>query len=228
MQEPSLLDWLNGHLGQPKVQRLARFGLAGVAALAGLLRLLNGAGQEAGGFLLMVLAAALAVWGLGVRAPSATAGSSPGLDLPGLSLGVRPSPSLHPAPDLAERRAALSRTLATLRLPTILLLALLGQAALASGPTALSWGLGLYGLALLLFVATLLYDRLLGAPPAEAAPALAGRLTFRWVLLATALAAGLFAFLAASGNRFRTEGVLAWLIAIGAWLAATWETTTAP
>jgi hypothetical protein len=228
MDEPSLLDWLESQLGQPRVQRLVRFGLAGVAAVLGFTRLLSAGGQEAGGALLVGLSALLVVWGLGVRAPAQpAAGSGGGAPMPGLSLGVRPSERLAPS-DPAARREATRRLLARLRLPGAVFLALLAQALLSSGPRSVTMALVLYALALLMFVGTVLYDRLLGAPPAEVAPAATARLAFRWVPLAVAMAAGVITFASAGGNTFRPIGVLAWIIAIGAWLAATWEVDTAP
>ncbi len=223
MQEPSLLEWLNTQLGQPRVQRLTRFTLAAVTTAVGLLRLLSAGGQDVAGVFLLGLSAGLWVWGLSVRTPAQPAGA--GVKLPSLSLGVRPSPR---SADPEASRAAMRRLLATLRLPTALLLALFGQAALTSGPNGVLMGLGLYAAAIFVFVGTLLYDRLLGPAPAEAAPAAASRLTFRWLLLVTAVLAGVVTFVASGGNRFRVEGVTAWIIAVVAWVAATWETTTAP
>lgn len=227
MQEPSLLEWLNSQLGQPRVQRWARFALAALAAAVGLARLLGAGIQDAAGVFVLGLSAGLFVWGMGVRVPAQSAGSGAGARLPALALGVRPV--ARPAvPDQAARRAALTQVLAGVRLPVAILLALLGQAALNSGPQALVAGLTFYGLALVVFVGTLLYDRLLGPAPAEAAPAAASRLTFRWIFLATAALAALITFVASGGNRFRVEGVAAWLIAIVAWLGATWDATVSP
>ncbi len=223
MQEPSLLEWLNTQLAQPRVQRLARFTLAGLAATIGLPRLLGAGGQDVAGVFLLGLSAGLFVWGLGVRTPAQPAGA--GMKLPSLSLGVRSGPR---TPDLAASRAAVRRLLATLRLPTALLLALFGQAALTSGPNGIVMGLALYAAAVFVFVGTVLYDRLLGPAPAEAAPAAASRLTFRWLLLVTAVLASVVTFVASGGNHFRVEGVGAWIIAVAAWMGATWETTTSP
>jgi hypothetical protein len=227
MHEPSLLDWLNSQLGQPRLQRLARFTLADLAAIAGAGRLVEAGGPSLGGMLLLVLAAGLFVWGMAVRAPVETAASAAGARLPGFSLGVRSGP--RPAwPAATGGRVDVRTALSTARLPTALLLAIMGQAAISSSERGLITGLVFYGAALLVFVGTLYYDKLLGPPPAEAAPVAAERLTFRWLLLGVAVVAGAFAFLAAGGNRFRVEGVLAWIVAVAAWLAATWEATISP
>lgn len=227
MPEPSLLDWLNSRLSNPHVQRLTRLGAAGAAGLVGLAKLLNAGGQDFLGFVLLVVAAGLLLWGLRARAPVEPAGGAAGMEMPGLSLGPRLGPAAREVPD-AEARHRLRLWLATLRLPVAILLALLGQAALHSGEKSLPMGLALYALGLLLFVTTLFYDRLLGVPPAATDTVDTSRLTFRWVLLVTALLAGLVAFLAAGGNRFQPEGVLAWVIAVGAWLAAVWEVDRTP
>ena len=227
MQEPSLLEWLNSQLGQPRVQRLARFTLAGLAALMGLVRLVEAGGQDAAGVFLLGLSAGLFVWGMGVRVPAQPAGAGGGLRLPSLSLSVRPE-ARPAAPDRAAQREAMRRLLAGVRLPAAVLLAMVGQAALNRGERGLSTGLILYGLALIVFVTTVVYDRLLGPPPAVAVPVAATRLTFRWSLLAVALCAGAVTFIASGGNRFRVEGVTAWIVAVAAWLAATWDSSISP
>lgn len=224
MQEPSLLDWLNSQFGQPRLQRLLRFGLAAVAAAAGAVRLLAAGGPEVGGMLMLGLAAALFIWGMSVRISAETA---VGPQLPGFSLGVRPG-ARPAAPAPAAGRATFRRALAAARLPTAFLLGFMGQSALNSGERSLITGLVFYAGALFVFAGTLLYDRLLGPPPAEVVPVAAERPTFRWLLLGLAAVAGAFAFLAAGGNQFRPGGVLAWIVAVAAWLAATWEAAVSP
>ncbi len=218
---PSLLDWLKVQLGQPRIQRLFRYGLAALAALWGLRSLIENGRPEVGGLLLLLAGAGLFAWGMAVReAPPALAGGLRPEALPGLALGAGPSA----APGAAvETPWTTEQVLKRLRLPSAVLLAVLGQATLTYRPKSLAAGLLLYGFALAIFIGGVLYDRLLGEPRAEARPAGEVRLAFRGGLLALAAAAGLVAFISAGDNRFRPEGVLAWIVAALAWLAAVWE-----
>jgi hypothetical protein len=216
---PSLLDWLKFKLGQPRLQRVLRFGLAGLFLMWGGGQLFLGQASPLSAFFVAGLGVGLFIWGLFVRgAPAPVPG------LPDLTLA--PQPRAEPAASGLSREA-LRRLLAALRLPSALVLAVSGQAMLIYQPQRVVLGVLLLALGTLTFVGLLLYDRLLGAP--RAAPATEGApLVFRWGLLALAGVAGAVAFLAAGGNQFRWGGVAAWVISVAAWLAAVWDVSTPP
>ncbi|MCC6191960.1 MAG: hypothetical protein IT318_23265 [Anaerolineales bacterium] len=219
---PSLLDWLRFKLGRPRVQRAFRFGLAGLALLLGLAQLLTSGGQAVGAFFFLGAGIGLGFWGLSVRPAR-----GPEFDLPELGLGARPAPAAAidlttSAESAAASRARRRQILASLWLPSALLLAAWGQGLLINGPELARPGAALLALGALVFASTLFLDRLLGAPRALAVPQ-ERPLTFRWWLLAVGVVGGVYAFLAAGGNQFRLGGVIAWIISVAAWLGAVWE-----
>jgi hypothetical protein len=217
---PSLLDWLRFKLGRPRSQRILRFGLAGLALAWGAAQLATG--QPVGAFVLLGVGAGLAFWGLSVRPDDGAA-----LALPEVSLAPRPRPAARIDSAAAAERAAANRerlrtVLAGLRLPSALVLAISGQAALIFNPERVAVGAALMALGTLSFAAILWHDHLLGVPRAADAP-IERPLTFRWWLLAVAAAGGVFSFLLAGGNEFRWSGVAAWALSVAAWLGAAWE-----
>jgi hypothetical protein len=222
---PSLLDWLRHKLGQPRGQRLVRYGFAGLALAWGISLLFGGETMAA--FFLLGAALGLAFWGFSVRPAGGLA-----LELPELSLAPRPSPAGPLALSASTTTAHLGaaherpqRLLAALRLPSALVLAAWGQAVLFNSPLRASVGTALLALGVISFVGVLWHDRLLGLPRAEAVP-VAQPLAVRWALLALAVGAACFSFWDAGGNQFRLLGVLAWALSVAAWLASLWDMTT--
>ena len=215
MQPPSLLDWLKSRLAQPRLQRIFRFGLAGVSALWGGYSLYAHGRQDVVGFFFLGLAVGLFFWGLSVRGEGA-----PDPTLPAVSLGQR---AVASGEDAAARRERRQRLLAALRIPSAIVLAVIGQAALSGQPPNAWVGGSILLLGVLVFLGAVWYSGQIG--PARAAPGPWGalRLEFRWWLLALVAVTGAYAFLAAGGNRFRFGGVVAWIAVVGLWLSATWE-----
>ena len=124
---PSLLDWLTAVWSQPLARRGWRFGLAGLAALAGLgLWFLQ---KNGAGFGLLALALFLAVRGLQVRGANTWHWPAVGeRELPvGAPAAAAPSaPAINLELPAAERWA----WVAPLRLPLVFGLAVTGQMAL--------------------------------------------------------------------------------------------------
>ncbi len=210
---PSLLDWLKAHWVQPPLQRLFRFGLAGLAAVWGLyLWLVAGSGA---GFFLVALAIGLAVWGLAVRGPNTW---TP-VPIAPVERPARPSLEAPPASPAAANPLA---WLAPLRLPAALILPILGQIGLSNQPENLTWSLVFYALGLAAF-GLVVWREKLWPPPADFAVAEARPLTFRLPWLAAAGLFGGLAFFTATENRFTTLNVAAWLAAVVAWLGATYS-----
>jgi hypothetical protein len=225
---PSLLDWLKFHLAQPRLQRFIRFGLAALAAMWGAYQLVAGA-SLAGGFFLLGLAFGLAVWGLNTRSESLSMAN-----MPQFSLGTRAADGAAEAFPQAARPLGLSSVLTLapgLRLPAAFALAVVGQWVITGNKDNLWWGLFFYLCGLAAFGWMMWKDRLLPSPPPEGAnalrPAEAGAearpFTLRVWLAGPVLIASAAAFWTAGGNRFRTLGVMAWVIAVAGWLAMAWE-----
>ncbi|MEP7359636.1 MAG: glycosyltransferase family 39 protein, partial [Anaerolineales bacterium] len=217
---PSLLDWIAIKLGQPRTQRIVRFGLAALAAAwAAADFVLNGS-RAVGAYGLLIAALALVVWGLSVRGAAVSTA-----DLPALSLGSAGSGVRLRAP--AFDRETYSRLMRGLRLPSALIIALAGQAALLGQSPNWKLGVALLFAGALLFVAIAWADGLI-SPPKAWLPAAEVTLNFRWALLAIAVVTGIYGFWAAGGNTFRLPGVLAWLVSVAAWMASLWDWQRSP
>ncbi|MBP7691298.1 MAG: glycosyltransferase family 39 protein [Anaerolineales bacterium] len=218
---PSLLDWLTAVWSQPLARRGWRFGLAGLAALAGLgLWFLQ---KNGAGFGLLALALFLAVRGLQVRGANTWRWPAVGeRELP-IDAPAAAAPSVPPI-NLELPAAERWAWVAPLRLPLVFGLAVIGQMALSNEPANLAWGLGLYGLALLTFAGVIRREGLLG-PAGEAAPGAAVEqpVIWRWRPLLVAGGAGLAALALSGGNRFTLFNGSAWALAVGAWLAAVYD-----
>jgi hypothetical protein len=226
-QVPSLLDWLKAKWSQPRTQRLFRFTLASLSALWGVYMLsASGAKSPAGGYFLLGLALGFLFWGLTTRG-----GVIPTPNLPEFSLAraapAAPEGALESvsAPPVARRisPAAILTLAPSLRLPGALLLAVIGQFIITGNRQNYAWGLFFYACGLAAFVWIVWKDKLLPAPRAEAHIE-ARPIPFRLWPLTVTVVATLVAFVGAGGNRFRPFGVVAWAVAVGAWLAAMWET----
>ncbi len=218
---PSLLDWLKAKFAQPRLQRRVRFALASLSAVWGVY-LLSVSGKEspAGGFFFLGLAFGLIVWGLSTRGQTV-----PTPNMPELNLARRASgggAEAVPQPAWTFNPASLLTLAPSLRLPSALALAVIGQWIITSNRDNYGWGLFFYACALAAFGWIVWKDRLLPAPRADAQMA-AQPLTARLWPLGIAAAAGAVAFYTAGGNRFRTLGVIAWVVAVAAWLFAAWE-----
>ena len=186
----SLLDWLKAKFVQPRVQRLVRFGVAGLAALWGGYQLLSG-GTPTLAYFFIGLAFGLVLWGLSVRGDVA---QNPAL--PGLALGPArvPIASAQPAegigPMLPTRAAFLQVPWNALRLTGAILLALVGQSILTYQRDNVLFGLVYYVCALAAFVWLVRRDDLLGpARPAEPSPT-EPQFEVTWLTLGLAFVAG--------------------------------------
>ncbi len=222
---PSLLDWLNFTLGQPRYQRVLRFGLAALVAVWGGAILISAGQPDAGAIFVLLVALALFFGGLAVRGSNAVAAAMPGLDLGAYAATVADRP-------LAEReplfdRAQVIKLLAGLRLPTALLLAVAGQSLLLAKSPNVPAGVTMLALGTLLFGAVVWYDRLLGVARPIAVE-VESRLNFRWWLVGAALLLAAYGFFAASDNTFRWPGVISWWLSVVLWLAALWEWPAPP
>jgi uncharacterized membrane protein len=217
----SLLDWITIKLGQPRGQRIVRFGLAALAAAWGAADYLANGSRAVGAYGLLVIALALAAWGLSVRGAT-----TPAPELPSLSLGSGGAEVGRTADKALERETA-ARFLRGFRLPSALLVALVGQAMLIYAPKNAMLGAALLLVGALFFVAVVWADGLLGVPKLQT-PAAEVTLNFRWWLLAVAVFAGAYGFYAAGDNTFRAGGVLAWIVSVAAWLASLWDWQRSP
>ncbi len=221
---PSLLDWLKTKFAQPRIQRRVRFALASLSAVWGVYLLSVGAAKSpTGGFFFVGLAFGLVMWGLSTRGESVPMPDRPELSLARKAAGP-PAPSSLTLPQATRTftTASLLTLAPSLRLPSALALAIIGQWIITSNKDNSGWGLFFYACGLASFGWIMWKDRLLPAPRADD-PAEAKPIALRTWLLGIVAVAGLIAFFTSGGNRFRAIGVVAWLVAIVAWLAAAWE-----
>lgn len=214
MSTPSLLDWLNAKFGTPPIQRTLRFGLAAVLALNGGWKLYT-QDPSGSGWLWLLLALGALVWALTVPFTAAPTATDP---------TAFPEISLKAQFDVkGSTLASLPQWLAVGRLFSVFVLAAIGQSILTYNRDAYVYGLAFYAGAIFMFVFSLWRDGLLGERHADL-PLQEDTLLPRMRWLAVALGAGILAYVGASDNEFRVWGVLAWLISVGAWLAAFWAT----
>ncbi len=220
MPSPSLLDWLRAKLAEPRTQRRVRFGTGGLAVVLGLLAWPGSA------FIgLLWLLVALACLGLGLLVQGS---DEPRVAWPtreGVTNFSEPGQTV-PVASAPPARFDLASNFATFRLPLAVGLALAGQWLFTYQRENAGWGALGYLLAAGLFVWSIWRDQLL-APRVELAPAeeLFG---LRLAPLGVALLAGGYTYWAAGDHQFRLDVVLAWGIAVAAWLAAAWDVSLRP
>lgn len=186
----SLLDWLKTKFVQPHVQRLVRFGLAGVAALWGGYQLLSGEAST-GAYFFLGLAFGLVLWGLSVRGEATSDPAMPELALgPAKTPGAWIQPAEGARPKLPTRASLQSIPWRALRLPGAILLAVVGQSILTYQRDNVLFGLVYYACALAALAWLVRRDDLLGpersGEPSPSEPTL----EVTWVTLGLAFVAG--------------------------------------
>ncbi|MGH2522014.1 MAG: glycosyltransferase family 39 protein, partial [Anaerolineales bacterium] len=231
MQTPSLLDWLKAKLGAPRLQRYLRFGLAGLAVLAGAYQLANGATS---GYLFLGLSLGLFLWGAALRDGEA----APVAGLPELSLD-RPldsTPSPTPLPSSTAQVAAARQ--ASLRLAqwvggvAAVGLVLIGQWSLDQFRDRPLPGVALIFLGVAVWMVAVHRQALdawwAARAPAlrtlpQAVPELQSGTAVRWRVAGAALALSTLTLLLTPNNNFTLPGRLTWIASLVAWLLAFWD-----
>ncbi|MGA2111236.1 MAG: glycosyltransferase family 39 protein [Anaerolineales bacterium] len=216
MNEPtaSLLDWIRAELRQPAVKRAIRGFLALVVGLIGLSYLALRGPLSPEGYVLLVIAAGLAVWAARAR----------GQAVPVPPIPVPPEPAqLSSAPKVVRGTVAWGRIL---RPCAAFLLALVAQAVMDLRPSGYPASTRLAGVLYLLPILVLIWSWRAGDWQVlelreEADPAGSWVLSLPSVLCAW-LGAGLSlaAYLAFKGDVFTPTNLTLWILALLLWLVA--------
>lgn len=222
---PSLLDWLEAQWAAPLVQRTFRFGLALLAGLWGLLL------ANTLGWLLLLAAASLVIWGLRVRgantlpslpaAPEAVVGETP-TTFPAEPVARDVSVSAPPFNTATVVRWGAALGVFAVMLAGSWLLSTRSESTLWPALSLLFGG----ALMLVLWVRQEKLDAWwsprLTVVEADALALPAGA-RIRWRVAGVAAALTVLTFLTVPDNEFTPLGVTAWLVSLGLWLAAFWD-----
>jgi hypothetical protein len=219
MNSPSLLLWLKAKLAEPRTQRRVRFGLGGLSALAGIYL---GLSDTLAGYFFIALAFVFFALGLLVQGDDMPRVPWPTRDGVNSLVGVGQAVTLGAA--WPSTRLDFAAWFAVLRLPLTLALALAGQWILTYRRESWAWGVALYVIAAAVFIGVAWRDRLLESARVET-PLGEQALGLRLQPLGVALLAGAYTYWAAGSGQFTPDVVIAWIITVGAWFAAAWETS---